>query len=232
MFKGIVTPEMHYDDWARQYDSDVAGWEYHAPSRVAGKVADFLQDHPGPVELLDVGIGTGLLSRKCRKIRDDVHIAGIDVSSRMLDICARRQVADELHRADVSRDSFPFADNHFDAVIAAGLMENVENIGNAMAEMVRVTRPGGMIAFTYMPTTRHPLREKLAKKLRPGRTREGRFVMGDLHLFRHNPDRIKSVLRREGAHDIDIDSFVGYRTYVVMTVRYDLVVARKVKGLQ
>ena len=83
-----------------------------------------------------------------------------------------------------------------------------------------------------MPTTRHPLREKLAKKLRPGRTQEGRFVMGELNLFRHNPDGVKMLAQDAGVKPDYVEDFVGYRTFVVMTVRYDLFVGRKAKGLQ
>lgn len=232
MFKGIITPEMHYDDWARQYDSDVIGWGYNAPEKIMEKITRFLSDHSSAPRILDVGTGTGLLSEKCRAVRSDAHIAGLDISQRMLGLCAARGVADELHRVDVARDDFPFEDESFDVVAAAGLMENVENIQNAVSEMTRVTRPGGLIAFTYMPTTRHPAREQLAKKLRPGRTSEGRFVMGDLHLYRHNPDVIAAHARAAGAQSLLLDSFVGYRTYVVVTVRYDLYLGLKIKGLQ
>lgn len=232
MFKGIITPEMHYDDWAQQYDSDVAGWDYHAPQQVLAKAKNFLKDHPEQPKLLDVGIGTGLLSAMCRKVKDDIHVTGVDISNEMLNLCHEKKIANELRRVDVSRDKFPYEDEQFDLTLASGLMENVENIENTLTEMARVTRPGGLIAFTYMPTTRHPLREKLAKKLRPGRTEEGRFVMGDLNLFRHNPEVVKTLAQTAGAQQVSVDSFVGYRTYVVMTVRYDLFVGRKVKGLQ
>ncbi len=232
MFKSVITPQMHYDDWAQQYDRDVAGWDYHAPDRVLGKIKSFLQDHPGRPRLLDVGIGTGLLSKKCRAVRGDIHVSGIDISAKMLGVCERGNVAAELRRADVSKERFPFEDENFDVAAASGLMENIGNIGNAVSEMARVTRPGGLIVFTYMPTTRHPQREKLAKKLRTGRTEEGRLVMGALELFRHNPDVVKTHARAAGAEVLSLEAFVGYRTYVVVTVRYDLFVARKVRGLQ
>lgn len=231
MFKSVITPEMHYDDWARQYDSDVSGWDYRAPDRVLGGVREFLKTHPGPVRLLDVGIGTGLLSRKCRAVRPDIRVAGLDISSKMLDLCARSAAADELHRLDVEKDRFPFDDGQFDIAAASGLMETVGDIGNAIREMARVTRPGGLIAFTYMPTVRHPQREKLAKKLRPGRTQDGRMVMGDLNLFRYNPDSVALTARNAGVEAVHRDSFVGYRTYVVVAVRYDLFVGRKIRGI-
>lgn len=230
--KTAITPEMHYDDWARQYDSDVGGWDYHAPDRVLQKIAGFLNGRSGPVRLLDVGIGTGLLSRKCRVLREGMEIAGIDISAKMLDVCARTAAADSLHRLDVAKDRFPFDDCAFDITAASGLMENVGNIGHAIREMARVTRPGGLLAFTYMPTVRHPMHEKLERKLRPGRTGEGRLVLGDLTLYRHNPAMVKAYAAVAGVEEQAVESFVGYRTYVVMTVRYDLFAGRRTEGLQ
>lgn len=232
MFKSVITPEMHYDDWADRYDSDVMGWGYRAPGRVLAAIKPFLKAHPQPLRMLDVGIGTGILSRKCRALREDMVIAGLDVSSRMLDLCAETGVADELYRLDAARERFPFGAGAFDVTAAAGLMENIGNIGHAVAEMARVTRPGGLIAFTYMPTTRHPQRERLAQKLRPGRTGDGHFVIGDLTLFRHNPDVVRTLARTAGIEPLAGGSFAGYRTNVIMTVRYDLFVGRKVRGLQ
>ena len=232
MFKARITPEMHYDDWAQQYDSDVNGWGYHAPDRVAARVKEFLINAPEPPRMLDVGIGTGLLSHKCKRVRQDAHITGLDISSKMLDICARRELADDLYRLDVARDPFPFEDEHFDLVIASGLMENIDDINNAMSEMARVTRPGGLMCFTYMPTTRHPYRESLAKKLRTGRTEDGKLVLGNLDLYRHNPENIKTMAKLYGIKSDKQESFVGYRTYVVMTVRYDLFAGQKIRGLQ
>ncbi len=232
MFKSIITPEMHYDDWARHYDSDVAGWDYHAPDRILDKLTPFLKQHPGTPRLLDVGIGTGLLARKCRAVNKRLCVAGIDISTRMLERCAHHGLAEDLHRLDAARERFPYDDGHFDMTAAAGLMENIGNINPVIREMARVTRPGGLIAFTYMPTTRHPLRETLVKKWRPGRTEDGRFVVGNLELFRHNPDIIAAEARAAGADEIVRESFIGYRTYAVMTVRYNLFVARKVGGLQ
>ncbi|MCB9996582.1 MAG: methyltransferase domain-containing protein [Rhodospirillales bacterium] len=227
MFQSVITPEMHYDDWAQHYDSDVKGWGYHAPDRIMGQLQSVLRYHPHRPAVLDVGIGTGLLSGKCRSVRKDCHITGIDVSSRMLDFCAQKQVADDLYQVDVEQDRFPFEEGRFDIVMAAGLMEHVGSISSALREMARVTKPGGLIAFTYIPSLSQLTREQLSKKLRPGRTPEGRFVLGDLNIYRHNPERVKTILGMAGAQQRYAERFVGYRTYVVVTVPYDLFVAQK-----
>jgi SAM-dependent methyltransferase len=49
-------------------------------------------------------------------------------------------------RADAYR--LPFADGTFDVVIAAEILEHIPDDGAAMAEVVRVLRPGGRLAVT------------------------------------------------------------------------------------
>lgn len=232
MLTSVITPEMHYDDWAAQYDGDVRGWDYHAPDKVVEKIRPLLWQNRQSQKILDVGIGTGLVSERCRQIHDSLHVAGVDVSSQMLRLCEQKNVADELHRVDVSSDIFPFESNMFDIVAAAGVMENVEHIDHAVTEMMRVTRPGGHVIFTFMPTRRAPFLEVCRKAFRPGRTTDGKFVMGRLNLFRHNPHSVVSLARTTGAKLIERESFIGYRTFVLLTVMYDVLVLRKIDGLQ
>lgn len=44
--------------------------------------------------------------------------------------------------------SMPFSDNTFDRVVAAEVLEHIPDDAGAMAEIVRVTRPGGLVAVT------------------------------------------------------------------------------------
>ncbi len=225
MLKNSITPEMHYDGWARVYDGDVAGWDYHAPDRLFEKLQSLTSGGAGVSRILDVGIGTGLLSQKFRNTGRNKHIAGIDISREMLKRCAEKGIVNDLKRLDVAVDPFPFSDDEFDVTAAAGLMESIGNMAHALREMARVTKPGGLIAFTYVPTIR--LQEQTSLKLRPGRTEEGRFVMGALTLHRHNRALTKTYAAGVGIEPVAEEQFTGYRTYVLMSVKYNLFVGRK-----
>lgn len=234
MFKTVVTPEMHYDDWAPAYDGDVQGWDYHAPDRLLQRASDFLMQHEDGPRLLDVGIGTGLFSEKCRGVRPGLYVTGVDISARMLEICARKKVADDLRRVDVSADPLPFADGSFDVVAASGVMENIDNADHAIREMARVTRPGGLVLFTYPPTADDAggIREARPMPLRTGRGSDGKLVVGRLTLFRHSAAHVARVAAESGLLPGRGERFVGYRTFVVVTVLYDLFSGRKRTGLQ
>lgn len=52
------------------------------------------------------------------------------------------------YAAAVDARRLPFADDAFDRIIAAEVLEHITNDGAALAELARVLRPGGMLAVT------------------------------------------------------------------------------------
>jgi ubiquinone/menaquinone biosynthesis C-methylase UbiE len=97
--------------------------------------------------VLEVGTGTGLHGRWLLD-QTLVYYTGVDASPEMLGIAARR--LDE-HRgrfrlgiADAHR--LPFPDGAFDAVFCSGTLHHLSDPARGLAEMVRVTKPGGRVA--------------------------------------------------------------------------------------
>ena len=78
-----------------------------------------------------------------------------DLSAKMLDEAsasfARRNVPVWCAQADL--EALPFADNRFDLVMAAHVLEHFVDPTRALAEMIRVTRPGGRIVFCVTRTS-------------------------------------------------------------------------------
>ncbi|MBN2556590.1 MAG: class I SAM-dependent methyltransferase [Anaerolineales bacterium] len=108
-----------------------------------------LHDLPAGIAL-DVGCGTGTLIQTaegsaCRWI-------GIDLSVGMLEQARRKLANTSLVCADFYR--LPFPDRAFDAVVETNAFSAVEiEPGAALAEMIRVCRPGGEIRLTdYAPS--------------------------------------------------------------------------------
>lgn len=98
---------------------------------------------PG-MRVLDVGCGTGLASGPL--IDNNFEVTGIDPSQPMLDH-ARRQYPAADWRAGIA-EKLPVADGKYDAVIAAQSFHHVGRT-EAMAEIVRVLRPGGLAAVWW-----------------------------------------------------------------------------------
>lgn len=101
---------------------------------------------PGPV--LDLATGTGDLAVAIRSGVPDRRVVGVDFSEAMLRR-ARRKLARcgvrgvILVAADAL--SLPFPDGTFACVASAFLLRNLEDLPRGLAEMRRVTRPGGRV---------------------------------------------------------------------------------------
>jgi demethylmenaquinone methyltransferase/2-methoxy-6-polyprenyl-1,4-benzoquinol methylase len=122
----------------------MSGGRHHAWRRaVAREVA---AAPPGPV--LDLATGTADLALAIRAHAPQRLVVGVDFSEAMLRY-ARRKVARRGVRGVVllAADalSLPFADGVFACVASAFLLRNLEDLAQGLAEMRRVTRPGGRV---------------------------------------------------------------------------------------
>jgi SAM-dependent methyltransferase len=102
--------------------------------------------------VLDLACGDGFyLGWLAERVGRDGHVVGADLSERYLAL-AETRVAEarlggapiELSRADVRR--LPFDDKSFDVVWCAHSLYSLPDPDQALAEMRRVTRPGGVVA--------------------------------------------------------------------------------------
>jgi arsenite methyltransferase len=97
--------------------------------------------------VLDVGVGPGLLAYDmATSVGRNGHVCGIDISEDMLAM-SRKRCADqswtEYQRADAT--DLPYPDDSFDAAVSTQVYEYVADIPAALAELIRVTRPGGRV---------------------------------------------------------------------------------------
>lgn len=138
-----------YDEWAGRYDHDLAAWDYRAPARIAGMLADHA-DLDAPV--LDAGCGTGLSGRALRAAGFVGDLTGIDLSEASLPVAAASSAYQHLRAANLNR-RLPFADDSFGAVACVGVLTYVPDVEACWRELCRVTRPGGVVAFTQRQDT-------------------------------------------------------------------------------
>jgi predicted TPR repeat methyltransferase len=133
-----------YDAWARSYDDDLASWSYQAPAMVAETVLTRLS---GAAAALDVGCGTGLVGRALRARGFAGEILGLDISQASLDLAQQRGGYDSLAQADLQQ-RLPVDDDRVDVVVCVGVMSYLPDVEQVWRELVRVTRPGGLVVVT------------------------------------------------------------------------------------
>jgi len=97
-------------------------------------------------KVLDVGTGTGALAYEIAHRHPDAEVWGCDVAGPMLEVGRKNSRGERVHLQEGDALALPFSDNTFDAVTSAFVMRNVDDLPLALAEQVRVTRPGGRVA--------------------------------------------------------------------------------------
>jgi demethylmenaquinone methyltransferase / 2-methoxy-6-polyprenyl-1,4-benzoquinol methylase len=103
-----------------------------------------------PVErVLDIGCGTGELTRLVARRYPEARVTGMDFTAAMVEVARQRtNGAGAALRIRYGRGTamrLPFADATFDLLTNAFLVRNLADLSVALAEMRRVLRPGGTL---------------------------------------------------------------------------------------
>ncbi|MGQ0602951.1 MAG: class I SAM-dependent methyltransferase [Anaerolineales bacterium] len=96
----------------------------------------------GPVRALEIGVGTGRIARPLAA--RGVRLVGVDLSRKMMAELVQRAAGPVpvLLNADATR--LPLANQHFDAALSVHVFHLIPNWQEALNELRRVLRPGGV----------------------------------------------------------------------------------------
>jgi len=137
-----------FDAVAERYDRMNAVMTFGQERRWRRLVADALDVRPG-MRVLDLAAGTGASSLPF--VAAGAHAVACDFSLGMLGVGRRSHPDVAFVAGDALR--LPFADGAFDAVTISFGLRNVADVPTALAELARVTVPGGRLAVLE---TSHP----------------------------------------------------------------------------
>ena len=115
---------------------------------VLPKLQSMKESNP-KLKLLDVGAGSGTITASFAKLLPDGHVTGVDLKE---DILPRARTVAEI--AGVKNIKFqqgdskklPFEDGTFDVVFCHQMLTHIAAPYDALREMLRVTKPGGIVA--------------------------------------------------------------------------------------
>lgn len=118
-------------------------------------------------KVLDLATGTADLAIRIAQTHPDAQVVGLDPSVNMLAIGRDKARADALDGrvklVEGDAQALPFDDDRFDGVTIAFGIRNVPDRAKALAEMARVTRPGGRVAILELSEPRSGLLGPLAR---------------------------------------------------------------------
>jgi ubiquinone/menaquinone biosynthesis C-methylase UbiE len=134
----------YYDEFSRGYERHRRPNDPHGYHALVDDLEIEITERFGKGrDVLECGCGTGLLLERMAHFAK--HATGIDLSPGMLDAAKERGL--DVHEGSVT--SLPFADASFDVTCSFKVLAHVPEIGKALAEMSRVTRPGGVILAEF-----------------------------------------------------------------------------------
>jgi demethylmenaquinone methyltransferase / 2-methoxy-6-polyprenyl-1,4-benzoquinol methylase len=143
-----------FDDVAARYDLTNDVLSLGQTRRWRRAVRDAVDARAGQ-RVLDLAAGTGTSSEPFR--RSGAEVVPCDFSLGMLRVGKQRLAHLPFVAGDALR--LPFADASFDAVTISFGLRNVADVDAALAEMLRVTRPGGRLVVCEFSAPRwRPLR--------------------------------------------------------------------------
>lgn len=145
----------YYDEFAAWYEAE-RGRGYHR--LIDDLEVDAVSRYGQGKDILEAGCGTGLILERVGEFAS--RAVGVDLSAGMLEQAKARG----LEVAQGSITALPYPDERFDVVYSFKVLAHIPAIEDALAEMARVTRPGGVVLAEFY----NPLSLRyLVKALKP-----------------------------------------------------------------
>lgn len=173
-----------FDKFAASFDEQLLQrLDYRAPQVIVAALQKGLGDDAAGLAILDAGCGTGLCGPLLRGMA--ARLVGVDLSSGMLEMAARRKLYDELVAAELTAfiEATPRA---WDAIVSADTLVYFGDLEPVCRAAHAALHDGGWFCFSLKA------REGDGFELSPS----GRYVHGGVYAER--------VLRAAGFVDIDI----------------------------
>ncbi|MBV9786953.1 MAG: methyltransferase domain-containing protein [Chloroflexi bacterium] len=95
-------------------------------------------------KVLEIGVGTGRIALPLIR-QNRYRYTGIDLSRSMMDVLRTKADSEQIALVQGDAERLPFADGAFDAVVGVHIFHLISGWQQAMDEVLRVLRPGGLL---------------------------------------------------------------------------------------
>lgn len=159
---------------------------------------DVPNDAPSDVAVLDVGCGPGMLTGELVRRFGEAQVSAVDPAEAFVAATHELYPAADVRRA--SAEELPFADHTFAATLAQLVVNFMADPAVGVAEMRRVTRPGGPVSACVWDHGggRGPLSLfwEAAARLQPG-------LIGESNLAGATSGQLAAIFERAGLRDVE-----------------------------
>lgn len=165
-----------------------------------------------PKDILDIATGTGDFAIESLKLKPSA-ITGVDISNGMLEK-GKEKMLKKGHDKIITlqygdSENLPFEDESFDAITVGFGVRNFENLEKGLGEMLRVLRPGGIVAvLEFSKPKKFPVKQGYTFYSKYIIPKVGKSISKDDTAYKYLPDSIAAF--PEGQGFLDILQKVGY----------------------
>ena len=132
-----------YSAWAETYDNDfIENMQY----KLHFSVAEEFVLNGGKGLILDVGAGTGALAQALLQ-KGKFSIEATDISEEMLKVAESKKIYERSFLSDLT-EKIPMKNDIYDGVVSSGTFTHGHVGPSAMVELVRVTKPSGLVTIS------------------------------------------------------------------------------------
>jgi len=142
-----------FHDWAHTYDRSLLNRFLFEPAYIAllEELARYRQERRGPIDLLDIGCGTGTFASLVSRQPWDTRVTAVDFVARMCKLAHEKLEGGPANgmRRVINADSehLPFASGSFDVVTCSNSFHHYPHQAEVVREIRRVLRPGGRLVL-------------------------------------------------------------------------------------
>jgi ubiquinone/menaquinone biosynthesis C-methylase UbiE len=154
-----------FDEWPEKYDewftTPIGSLVRRYESQL---ILDFLKPAPGEI-ILDAGCGTGVFTSDI--ISSGLQVIGLDISLPMLKRAAEKFGESPFRAVQGDISTLPFREESFDKVVSVTALEFIAEAKNAVAELFRVAKKGGVVVVATL-NSRSPWAERRRAEAKKG----------------------------------------------------------------
>jgi SAM-dependent methyltransferase len=158
------------------------------------------------MSVLDVATGPGIVAFRAAS-GGASSVVGVDLAPRMVELASAAYPGVDFRQADA--EDLPFPDRSFDVVVSNFGIGHFPRPERALAEFVRVARPGGAVAVSWWDM---PARHRVMGIFFDALTEVGASMPPELPtgppMFRFSDEReLAQILRRVGVGEVIVRAF-------------------------